>query len=82
MPDQVESKLRILIVHLGWLQLLICRGRGLRPLMRKIICNKKNYYNNAVRLSGFILLTDTQKESQLLSFDLTNRMETTQPIFT
>jgi hypothetical protein len=48
--------------------------------MRKIFCNQKNYYN-AVKLSGFILLTDTQKESQLLSFDLSNRMEAMQPIF-
>jgi len=34
-----ESKLKILKVHLGWLQCLIFRGRGLRPLMRKITCN-------------------------------------------
>jgi hypothetical protein len=34
-----ESQLRILKVHLGWLQLLICRGRGLRHKKKKITCN-------------------------------------------
>jgi len=33
-----ESQLKILKVRLGWLQILICRVQGLRPLMRKISC--------------------------------------------
>ena len=58
-----ESQLTILKEDSGWLQLLMCRGRDLRPLIRKITCNQKNNYNNAVRLSGFILLTDTENGS-------------------
>ena len=36
-----ESQLRILKVHLGWLRLLICRGWGLRTLMRKRAWNQQ-----------------------------------------
>jgi hypothetical protein len=36
-----ESQLRIPKVHMGWQQILICRGRDLRPLMRKITCNQQ-----------------------------------------
>jgi hypothetical protein len=36
-----ESQLTMLEIQLGWLQLLIYRGRGLRPLIRKITCNQQ-----------------------------------------
>jgi hypothetical protein len=52
MTSRCEEKLvRLLKVHWGCMQLLICCGQGLRSLMRTTVCNQHTY-------SSIITLTD------------------------
>ena len=74
MSDQAKqthrNQLRILKVHLGWLQRLIYRGRGLRPLMKKIACNAfwfqfAHRYSRRASYSVLILVTEWRLPNRL-----------------